>query len=403
MLSIIRLIVICLAIFNLNCLSAYAQSIDPNKHYPYGMPVGTPSSNDLIVREIYALSSNDDTKFADWVAYRLDRNTVNGNATTSRNYIPDPLIDPDETLEPDDYDDANARLGTTRGHQAPLGTFKGTNFWAQTNYLSNLTPQKGDLNGGAWLRLENRVKGIVNQCDVVYVITGTLYERNMPELPKADEPHVIPSGYWKIVALNVENDPSALLVSAFIFDQDTPRNADIKSGQVTVDEVEARSGLDFFSELPDDIENRIEGEKTYVFDASLRRNHKCQIASGEEPEEPEEPVSNTNSTVKITRLLPNPTGDESQLESVTIQNISDETIDLTGWILRDRANTNWSLDSIGNLDPGQDIEILRSGQTMALNNSGDTIELLNSDGLVVDTVSYSRTVEGVPITISISN
>ena len=99
MFSIIRLIVICLAIFNLNYLSAYAQSIAPNKHYPYGMPVGTPSSNDLIVREIYALSSNDETKFADWVAYRLDRNTVNGNATTSRNYISDPLIAPDETLE----------------------------------------------------------------------------------------------------------------------------------------------------------------------------------------------------------------------------------------------------------------------------------------------------------------
>ena len=46
------------------------------KHFIYGIPVGTPVTNDLIIRDIYALSSNDSTKFADWVAYRLDVETV---------------------------------------------------------------------------------------------------------------------------------------------------------------------------------------------------------------------------------------------------------------------------------------------------------------------------------------
>ncbi|MEL6439118.1 MAG: DNA/RNA non-specific endonuclease [Cyanobacteria bacterium J06621_8] len=397
----IRLTVICLVILSLNCLPVSAQAVNPEKHYPYGIPLGSPSSNDLIVREIYALSSNDDTKFADWVAYRLDRNTVNGNASTSRTYRADPLINPDETLEPDDYDGANARIQTTRGHQAPLGTFKGTDFWSQTNYLSNLTPQKGDLNGGVWLDLERRVRGIVNQCDVVYVMTGTLYERDMPQLPQADEPHTIPSGYWKIVALNVEKEPSDLLVSAFIYDQDTPKRVSIESGQASVDEVEARSGLDFFSKLPDEIENRIEQEKTYVLNASLRRNNKCEIGSAAEGGATGELIVNADSTVKIVELLPNPVGDESQLESVTIQNVSNQTVDLTGWSLKDKANKSWSLDSIGSLSPGQDIKILRAGQAMALNNGGDTIELLNSEGLMIDRVKYGRTAEGVPVKISI--
>jgi len=46
------------------------------KHFFYGYPTGTPQSNDLIIRDIYALSSNDDTKLADWVAYRLDKETI---------------------------------------------------------------------------------------------------------------------------------------------------------------------------------------------------------------------------------------------------------------------------------------------------------------------------------------
>jgi endonuclease G len=38
------------------------------KHFFYGYPTGTPPTNDLIIRDDYALSSNDETKFADWVA-----------------------------------------------------------------------------------------------------------------------------------------------------------------------------------------------------------------------------------------------------------------------------------------------------------------------------------------------
>ena len=34
----------------------------------YGCPFGSPATNDLIVRDIYILSSNDDTKLADWAA-----------------------------------------------------------------------------------------------------------------------------------------------------------------------------------------------------------------------------------------------------------------------------------------------------------------------------------------------
>ena len=390
MIKIIRLILVIFAIFCFNPLFAYGQVLDPNKHYAYGKPEGTPVTNDLIVREIYALSSNDDTKFADWVAYRLDRDTVFGNANTSRNYKEDPAIDPSETLEPEDYDNAFDTIKTTRGHQAPLGTFKGTNLWQQTNFLSNITPQKGDLNGGVWLKLEEEVRDIVQQCDVTYVITGPLYERDMPKLPEADEPHVIPSGYWKIVALNVENQPEDLLVSAFIFDQDTPKNATIKSGQKTVDEIESRSGLNFFIDLADDIEDEIEQKKVFVFDATLGNNNKCQLNLAVEPEpEPNPPVSTAN-TLKISSLLPNPNGDETQLESATIKNIGDEEVDLTGWRLRDRAGKFWNLDSLGSLRPDENELILRRGQSMALNNGGDTVELLSPDNQVVDTVTYSN-------------
>lgn len=236
-----------------------------SKHFFYGCPTGAHATNDLIIRDIYALSSNDHTKFADWVAYRLDEESVRGDATTRRNFKADPWLDDAETLEKDDYNGAWENLGVDRGHQAPLASFKGTGSWAETNYLSNITPQKSALNQGPWKRLEEKVRELVEAGHVVYVMTGPLYERGLPALPGADEPHQIPSGYWKIVALETDS----VTCASFMFDQETPRNVPVMSHLCTINDVEARSNLDFLWQLADDIEEEIEGN---AFEAWAREN-----------------------------------------------------------------------------------------------------------------------------------
>ena len=83
------------------------------KHFTHGYPLGTPPSNDLIIRDLYSLSSNDSTKFADWVCYRLTPHEVNGSLDLDREWHNDPWLDPIETLEGkpesvDDYEDAHS-------------------------------------------------------------------------------------------------------------------------------------------------------------------------------------------------------------------------------------------------------------------------------------------------------
>lgn len=234
------------------------------EHFFYGYPFGTPASNDLIIRDIYALSNNDDTKFADWVAYRLTMHEVDGDLTVERKWKPDPWLDPSETLEPrpDDYRGANSALRTDRGHQVPLAAFKGSRHAAHTNYLSNITPQKSNLNQGSWMRLEGKVRDVVRDVGEVYVMTGPLYERDMPSLPNADETHSVPSGYWKIICTEQGNFINA---AAFIYDQETPRNDPILDHQTTIDEIEQRSGLDFLWLLDDGQENAIESSMNTTF------------------------------------------------------------------------------------------------------------------------------------------
>lgn len=223
------------------------------KHFFKGYPLGTPKSNDLIIRDIYALSNNDKTKFADWVAYRITANEVMGDLDLEREWRTDPWLEEDETLEAsptekDDFKSAGLKMKMDRGHQAPLAHFKGTRFASQANYLSNITPQKNELNQGVWKDLESKERELCIQFKTIYVMTGPLYEKTMPKLLNADEEHTIPSGYWKIIIVPENEKETNFNVTAFIFEQDTPKikNNSLLKFIVSIDEIEKRSGLDFF-------------------------------------------------------------------------------------------------------------------------------------------------------------
>ncbi len=92
--------------------------------------------------------------------------------------------------------------------------------------------------------------------DGVFGLTGPLYDRRMPSLSRADERHQVPSGYWKILAIR---EGSITTVAAFIFEQETPRHAKYCAYLTTVDEVERRSGLNFFHALSQREQNQLEG------------------------------------------------------------------------------------------------------------------------------------------------
>lgn len=235
------------------------------KHFFYGYPLGSPHSNDLIIRDIYALSNNDSTKFADWVAYRLTIYEVWRECDITRVWRTDPWLSADETLDasPDAYKGANKALKVDRGHQAPLASFGGTRSWNHTNYYSNITPQKSELNQGPWMRLESKIRDIVLSNHVVYVMTGPLYEKDMPPLPNVKIPHKVPSGYWKIVILPGKGN--SFDAAAFIFPQETGRREKVLSKLTTIRTIEQKTELDFLWMLDDDIENRVETNRNKTF------------------------------------------------------------------------------------------------------------------------------------------
>lgn len=203
----------------------------------------------VVHRYSHSLGNNPKTKFADWVAYVVDAKSMDG--TRDRRWKPDPKLPAEATLEPADYKGANAAHGYDRGHQGPLASLTGWPEWEKTNYLSNITPQKGALNQGPWKKLEDAVRVAVRagKAPRAIVFTGPLYEREMPALPKSDEAHTVPSGYWKLVVLDMAGGRAP---AGFVMDQAMARKDDRCAVErwSTIAGIEARAGTKLLADVP---------------------------------------------------------------------------------------------------------------------------------------------------------
>ncbi len=97
----------------------------------------------------------------------------------------------------------------------------------------------------------------------------------------------------------------------------------------------------------------------------------------------------------IESLLPNPVGNDDQLEEITLRNRGASAVSLTGWMLRDRSGLTWTLT--GSIGPNQARMFRRNGQALSLNNSGDEVVLLDGQQAERDRFEYSASMEGTSI------
>jgi hypothetical protein len=105
----------------------------------------------------------------------------------------------------------------------------------------------------------------------------------------------------------------------------------------------------------------------------------------------------TVSQIVISSLLPNPVGEDRQLEEVTLLNKGTTPIPMENWYLQDKEGRVWSLVSLGTIEPNQSATIQRNGMPMNLNNNWDDVYLYDPNYVLVDKFSYASTQEGVVI------
>ena len=122
--------------------------------------------------------------------------------------------------------------------------------------MSNIVPQAPELNRGPWQRLEAAEDALSRRLGSFWVITGPIYGRHPRYLPgyKLIE---VPRAFYKIfVRQGVASGAPKVL--AFVLPQQVEGTEDLRRFLVSVADVQRWTGLDFFHQLPDEVESRIE-------------------------------------------------------------------------------------------------------------------------------------------------
>ena len=201
-------------------------------------------------RKGFTLSYNPDYKIPNWVAYEITCEETKGTVPRCKYFVPDPDMGR-HSADNDDY-----RLsGWDRGHMAPAGDMKwDSTAMAESFYYSNVCPQNHDLNGGEWHKLENKVRAWACKFDRLWVVTGPIIGVN----PSTIGPHkvVVPAAFFKAVLYYHNGTYEAVGFMMPNRNDECP----LWDFALSIDDLELLTGLDFFSVLPDAIENQIESE-----------------------------------------------------------------------------------------------------------------------------------------------
>ena len=131
---------------------------------------------------------------------------------------------------------------------------------SESYYYSNMSPQLPEFNREIWAELESMIREYVQEKNVhIFVVTGPIFSDNPKKIERSINNLSIPEAFFKVV-IDIEGDSSAGI--GFIMPHEECEYP-VMSYAVTIDDVEKRTGIDFFSSLPNDLENKLESDNNY--------------------------------------------------------------------------------------------------------------------------------------------
>ena len=230
-------------------LLASCRTLCQNPQYD-NLSFGIPGKADTIInRPGYALGYIEQHEQAAWVIYVMTREEATTKVAKRTNrFLPDPEI-PTGSATAADY----RKSGYDRGHLAPAADMA---FSAQTMtdsfFYSNMSPQKPAFNRGIWKELEALVRDFAITERKIVVVTGPILPKE-PQITIGPNKVTVPTHYYKVI---YDLTPPQKMI-AFILPNEGSNKA-LQEFAVTVDAVEKVTGLDFFSKVPKEKQERLE-------------------------------------------------------------------------------------------------------------------------------------------------
>ncbi len=245
--------------------------------YPH---INTASDNQRVVKAVstYGITYSlewDNNKIANrWTCYTMCAKNNATNVGRKDAFKADDAV----TVSPSDsYTNSSTY---SRGHLCPSADRVASRDQnSQTFYMTNMQPQYQNHNGGVWATLEGYVRSKwqpTNNTDTLYVVkaatianvtlNNTLSTGIITNTTDGAGHTLVVPKYFYMAFLYY--DKSANSYKAFALwtehlNGNNPSAATVISNRISIDELERRTGIDFFCNLPDDIEATVEATASY--------------------------------------------------------------------------------------------------------------------------------------------
>lgn len=127
----------------------------------------------------------------------------------------------------------------------------------QTFYMTNMMPQVGNFNGKIWAKLEERVRTLALNTDTLFVCKGGTIDNSEQILGYTRSRFIVP--HYFFMALLAKNKLGYKAIGFWVEHLNEDHSND-KLGiyAVNIADLEKKTGIDFFCNLPDDIEKQVE-------------------------------------------------------------------------------------------------------------------------------------------------
>jgi endonuclease G len=201
----------------------------------------------------YTIEYSTAKKHSKWVAWQLYKSHMGSSGRTDAWQF-DPRIPDEYTPTRQDFS------GYDRGHLCPSADRTQSRAMnAQTFMYSNMSPQVGaGFNQGIWARLEEKVRTWAAGLDTLYICAGgTILKESDIMSYTSPSSMAVPKYYFKVILRKKASGTYDAI--GFWFENKRYSSEAISSTHVkTIDEIERLTGIDFFYQLPEEEQDRVE-------------------------------------------------------------------------------------------------------------------------------------------------
>jgi endonuclease G len=230
-------------------------------HLAMGAPADfDPSDDHLMVKPQYALSYNKDKNVPNWVSYSLSPGHFGDVPRFKGKFLQDDALPAGfYRVKHDDY----VGSGYDRGHMVRSEERTRTPEDNKATFLlTNILPQRHDLNAGPWLRLEEHCEDLARkQGRQLYVVAGGVFPKKPETIGKGV---AVPESCFKIVVVLSKGEDArhvgqeTRVIAVLMPNKEGILSSDWEGYRTTVDDIERRTGYDFLTRVPAAVQAVIE-------------------------------------------------------------------------------------------------------------------------------------------------